>query len=156
MSYSNFTLSVISRPWHEYGEMDRRRPCTSIVSSLQVRLMFTENLLKCWCCVFCWGEYQTSIFTYVWKHWFLGGHISVTVACCYAFDLLLKHLRLVGFGFCTSPYCYFNIMYLNCLTLPWTRLVKVNILFPCRHYWGAYIPKAGVQTGAFWDSGWPG
>lgn len=30
------------------------------------------------------------------------------------------------------------------------------VWFLCRHYWGAYIPKTGVQAGALWDGGWPG
>lgn len=40
-----FFSSLVERPWLEYGEMDRGRRCTSIVSSRQVRKHNVQHVL---------------------------------------------------------------------------------------------------------------
>lgn len=40
--------------------------------------------------------------------------------------------------------------------LDWFAVWCLGVALSPRHNWGAYIPETGVQTGAFWDCGWPG
>lgn len=97
----NFTFSMISRPWHECGETDRRRLCTSIVSSLQVRLIFTEKFVKMlMLCILLRCVPNKHIHLCVENMMFRRAHLCISGMLWHILPLL-KQLQLPCFGFCT-------------------------------------------------------
>lgn len=62
MCCSFYSFPVVERPWLEYGEMDRKRRCTSIVSSRQVCKHNAQHVLRAeWYALHLFKDYFTGL-----------------------------------------------------------------------------------------------